>query len=220
MKARAAILMLVMAAGAHAAGIKRPPHITGDQIIAELRGGTDAQRLFDKPYAQGYLAGVLDATQGRSWCMPPGLKPEVADDQVLEGLAKRQVGSMPGIAAAVLLEQYKARFPIAGSACTFKPRLTGDEFVVWLVGNRRKLDTEKMQNSGELLKRERFADGYVGGVVDATQGTDWCASRRIKPAELDAVGYWSLLDRPAGSMPGNAAVLLHEQFIAKYPCRP
>jgi hypothetical protein len=220
MKACAVIFMLAVATCAYPAGVTRPPHMTGDQFIAELRGGPSVQRLFDKPYALGYLAGVVDATQGRTWCVPLRLKPDEADDQVLDELAKRPIGSIPGIAAAVLLERYKVRFPSAGSACTFKPRLTGDEFTVWAIGNRRKSDAEKLHPSPEVSERERFTDGYVGGVVDATQGTDWCAPRRIKPGELDAIGYWSLVDRPAGSMPGKAATLLHEQFIANYPCRP
>lgn len=221
MKARDVLLMLAVATCAHATGVKRPPHMTGDQFIAELRPAPNAQRLFDEHYAKGYMAGVADATQGRNtWCSPSAMKPETVDDYVLDELASRAVGSMPGIASALLLEQYSRKFPAKGRTCSFKPRLTGDEFALWLVGNRRNSDTEKLSPSPAAIKRERYADGYVGGVVDATQGTDWCAPPRIKPDELDAVGFWGLLDRPRGSMPGNAAKLLHEQFIAKYPCRP
>jgi hypothetical protein len=220
MKARYAIPMLALLTTAHTAGVTRPPHMTGDQFIAELRSGPNAQRLFDQHYAQGYMAGVVDATQGRTWCAPSSLKPDAVDDQVLDELAKRPIGSMSGNASVILLEQYGTKFPANGPACLFKPRLTGDEFAVWLVGNRRKSGTKKLQPSPEGIQRERYADGYVGGAVDATQGIGWCAPRRIKPGELDAVGYWGLLDRPRGSMPGNAATLLHEQFVATYPCRP
>jgi hypothetical protein len=220
MKVRYVIPMLALLATAHAAGVKRPPHMTGDQFIAELGGAPTVQRLFDRHYAKGYMAGVVDATQGRTWCAPSGLKPDTMDDQVLDELAGRPVGSMPGIASDVLLELYSTQFPANGPTCSFKPRLTGDEFAVWLVGNRRKSGAGELQPSAEVIKRERYADGYVGGAVDATQGTDWCAPPRIKPGELDAIGYWGLLDRPRGSMPGNAATLLREQFVATYPCRP
>lgn len=215
MKIHSALLTLAMAASTPAAGVQRPPHITGDQLVAELRGGPNARRLFDPYYARGYMAGVADSTQGHTWCAPSGLAPGAVDDAVLDELTTRPAGSMPGIASAMLLDQYSATFPSSGH-CSVKPRLSGDEFTAWLVGSRRKPGTEKSQP--ELLARERYADGYVGGVVDATQGTAWCAPRRIKPSELDAVGYWGLLDRPPGSMPGNAATLLREQFIAKYPC--
>lgn len=219
MKSPVAMFLLAVSVSAQATEARRPPHITGDQFIAQLRGGPRTQRLFDEPYALGYLAGVADSTQGQTWCLPSGLLPELADKQLLDDLEKRRVGSMPTIASAVLVEHYRAKYPINGSGCNFKARLTGDEFTLWVIGNHRKSGAEKLNPSAEVMERERFAEGYVGGVVDATQGTDWCAPARIKPDELDAVGYWSLLDQPAGTMPGNAATFLHQQFIAKYPCR-
>jgi hypothetical protein len=208
-----------VATAAQAVEVKRPPHMTGDQFVAVLRGGPTAQRLFDKPYALGYLAGVVGATQGRDWCMPSGLKPDVVDNQVLDELAKRGNGLMPGIASAILIEQYSTKFPANRGVCSVTPRMSGNELAAWVIGNHRKAGAEKFNPSPEVVERERFADGYLGGVVDAPQGTGWCAPLRIKPDELEAVGYWGLLDRPAGSMPGNAAILLQQQFIAKYPCR-
>jgi hypothetical protein len=215
----AAILTLIVAVGAQAGETKRPPHMTGNQFIAELRGESNAQRLFDKPYAQGYLAGVVDATQSRSWCLPSDVSPDAADKQVLDELAKRPVGSMPNLASAILIEQYRIKFPAKNTPCSFPPRMSGNEFATWAIGNRRKSSAEKANPSPEVQERERFAEGYIGGTVDATQGTDWCAPSRIKPDELDAVGYWGLVEQPAGSMPGNAATLLLQQFITKYPCR-
>lgn len=125
---------------------------------------------------------------------------------------------MPGIASALLLEQYTAKFPARDPACTFKPQLTGDEFVIRLIGDLRKPGVNKWNQDPETGNKQRYAEGYVGGVVDATQGNSWCATRRIKPHELDERGWGELVDRPHGSMPGNAATLLLEQFIKKYPC--
>jgi hypothetical protein len=46
----------------------------------------------------------------------------------------------------------------------------GNKFAAWVIGNHRKASAEKFNPSPEIVERERFADGYVDGVVDATQG--------------------------------------------------
>jgi len=215
MKAKAAILALTVAACAHAGEVKRPPHITGEQLIAALRG--DA-RFFARPFVLGYIAGVADATQGRGWCLPQDLNPESGDRQVLDKLATRRDAVMQSFASSVLVEQYRVAFPSVGNTCRVRARLTGNQYVDWAAAIHRKSGAEKFNPSPEEQEHEVFTDGYVGGVVDATQGTDWCPDRRIKPDELDAIGYWGVVDQPAGSLPDNAATLLHEVFIAKYPC--
>lgn len=218
---RALVLMAVaLWTPTDAVGAKRPPRMTGDQLIAELRGGPNAERYFNKHYAEGYLTGVVDATQGHGWCFPIGLKPETGDDQVLHELAQRPVGSMPGSASAILVQQYRTRFPSPDGKCSFEARLTSNDFIVWIVGNHQKPAADRVNPSLEVIQREQFANGYVGGVVDATQGTTWCAPARIKPHELEAVGYWGLLEKQDASIPHNAATLLHAQFRAKFPCRP
>jgi hypothetical protein len=66
-------------------------------------------------YAEGYQAGVIDATQGRLWCAPPGTKPSEVDDRIWSELRQR-AGTMPGSAAAELVRLYAAHFPCpAGS---------------------------------------------------------------------------------------------------------
>ena len=66
MKRHVAFLVVTVVLSAHAGErVKRPPHMAGSHLIAELRGGPSALRLFDKPYALGYLAGVADATGNR-----------------------------------------------------------------------------------------------------------------------------------------------------------
>lgn len=219
MKTQAAVLLLAAAACSHAAGVKRPPHLTGDQFVVQFRGGPDIH-VYDQRYAQGYLAGVVDATQGRTWCASERLTPAETDSEVVSELVKQPRGSMLGIASALLLEQYTSKFPVTGSACTFKPYLSGDQFVTWLIGDLRTPGVSKWDQSPEVSNKQRYAEGYVGGVVDATQGSSWCATRRIKPDELDERGWRDLIDRPRGSMPGSAATLLLEQFTVQYPCKP
>ncbi len=65
---------------------------------------------YQQRYAEGYQAGVIDATQGKLLCPPPGMKPTEVDDRVWAELRKR-AGSMPGSAADELVRLYIARFP-------------------------------------------------------------------------------------------------------------
>lgn len=214
-----AIALLLTAFPTQAATPGRPPHMTGDQFLDELRARPGTPRLFDQYYARGYMAGVADATQGVTWCLPTNLPPETADEQVLEQLAKRPSDSMPGIASALLLEQYRTNFPkLATHACDIRPRLTGNDYQSKAAGNRRTAGNNGVPDQ-EVEQQARFSNGYLGGVIDATQGKSWCAPARIKPSELDAIGYWALVDQAPGSIPGNAATLLLQHFIAKYPCR-
>jgi hypothetical protein len=204
MRLRSSILVLALAISTAAGANKRPARVTGNQLIAELRGGLGARHDFDKPYIHGYVAGVADMTQGAQWCAPAGLDAAQIEGRVLDALATRPAGSMPDAAATVLVEQFRSTYPQKEAACAVTPRLTGNRFISWLLG--------------DTSERERFAAGYIGGVVDATQGIHWCAPTRIKPHELEERGWANLADRPPDSMRGNAAVLLHQQFIAKYPC--
>lgn len=118
---RRAALLLVIAASAYAAGAKQrdifPWHLSGDAFVAQQVGdpgipkweqgqGAAAKRR----YAEGYQAGVVDATQGKSWCAPDRMKPAEVDDRIWDELLKRR-GSMPENAASVLVELYAARFP-------------------------------------------------------------------------------------------------------------
>jgi hypothetical protein len=64
-------------------------------------------------FAEGYQAGVVDATEGRLWCSPAGMKPDEVDDRIWAELRKRE-GKMPGRAADQLVTLYSARFPCHG----------------------------------------------------------------------------------------------------------
>jgi hypothetical protein len=213
--ALSAVLMLAAVTLVHAA--QNPLlRTTGDELIAGIIAGPNDLRAFDEHYARGYIAGVADATEGNTWCAPTALSPAAIDAQIVDALAERS-GAMPGIAAVELIKQYSSRFPLQGT-CAFKPRLTGAQFVAMFLGNERKSEYERINPSTAVIDRQSYAGGYVGGVVDATQGSDWCARRSTKPHEVDARGYGALLDQPAQSMPGNAATLLHDQFVIHYPC--
>src|SRR5881392_807415 len=138
MKARAASLILVVAAASlHAMAAPKhrdvfPPNLTVDEFIEQFYGKPNPSipnsgTPYVIRYAQGYLAGVADLSEGLSWCAPSGLMPAEVDEFVVSelaklvpALAKRPRGSLPPYAAPFLLEQYASKFPFTGS-CTFTP---------------------------------------------------------------------------------------------------
>lgn len=94
-----------------------PWHLSGNDFVTQVSGQPGvskweqrAEVAYEQRYAEGYQAGVVDATQGRLWCAPPNMKPGEVDDRIWPDLRSR-AGSMPGSAAAELLRLYAARFP-------------------------------------------------------------------------------------------------------------
>lgn len=203
-----------------------PPFLTVDMFVAEYRGtphpsvsGSGSSYVLH--HAQGYLAGVADVSQSQTWCLPPGLgTSEAAEVVVLElaktlpNHAKRSHRSRSPYAGPSLLAIYAARFPVNGS-CTFTPYLTGDAFLRQLNATSGAESTIKDQT----IDKQRYAEGYLAGVIDATQGGSWCAPRRLKPMEVES-RVLTEIDKHAAvySIRGNAASLLLELFNAKFPC--
>lgn len=113
--------VLVVGCGGAAAPLGVFPwHLTGDSFVTQVSGQPGVDKWHQRPdlayqqrYAEGYQAGVVDATQGRLWCAPPGMKPQEVDDRIWDELRGR-AGAMPGSAAAELVALYAARFPCAG----------------------------------------------------------------------------------------------------------
>lgn len=88
-----------------------PWHLSGNDFVAQVSGKNQRpDAAYQQRYAEGYQAGVVDATQGRLWCAPPGMKPTEVDDRIWAELRKR-AGTMPGSAADELVQLYVARFP-------------------------------------------------------------------------------------------------------------
>jgi hypothetical protein len=97
-----------------------PWHLTGNDFVAQVSGQPGVDKWHQSPaaayrqrYAEGYQAGVVDATQGKLWCAPPGMKPSEVDDRIWSELRQR-AGTMPGSAAVELVRLYAARFPCPG----------------------------------------------------------------------------------------------------------
>jgi hypothetical protein len=113
-------LLSAVAVAALAAGARQhdvfPWHLSGDEFVARQAGEAShkweqsPQEAAKRIYAEGYQAGVVDATQGKSWCAPDRMKPAEVDDRIWAELLKRR-GKMPGSAADELVSMYVARFP-------------------------------------------------------------------------------------------------------------
>jgi hypothetical protein len=232
MNVRAAILVLAVAvcSGAATAPKRRdifPPYLTVEEFVVQYRGNADARKLghnvgrsTDQRYARGYLDGVVDLSRGRSWCVPRGVELNEADEQVVSelakmvpGLAKQALGAFPSYAGRVLLDQYIANFPVA-DACTSVPHLTGDEL---LTHQLVPPGITKWDQSLDDSYKRHYAEGYQAGVVDATQGRNWCAPSRMKPGEVDD-RVWTEIKKRRGAMPGNAAIILLELYSVRFPC--
>lgn len=118
MKRTTLFFTLVMACGAVAKPLGVFPwHLSGNDFVTQVSGQPGVDKWSQSPaatyqqrYAEGYQAGVVDATQGRLWCAPPGMKPTEVDDRIWEAMRSR-AGSMPGSAAVELVRLYAARFP-------------------------------------------------------------------------------------------------------------
>jgi hypothetical protein len=111
-----AFALVVYAAAAHPA-VVFPWHLSGNDFVADVSGQPGTDKWHQSPaatsrqwFAEGYQAGVVDATQGKLWCAPPGMKPTEVDDRIWGELRKR-AGTMPRNAADELVRLYIARFP-------------------------------------------------------------------------------------------------------------
>lgn len=115
------LLLLAVGAGAYAAGARQrgvfPPRLSGAQLVVQLLGEPDIAKASQSPtvlyaqrYAEGYVAGVVDATEGRNWCAP-AMKPGEIDDRVWAEVQRRPRASLPANAGTMLVELYAAKFP-------------------------------------------------------------------------------------------------------------
>lgn len=62
----------------------------------------------------------------------------------------------------------------------------------------------KADQAPEVLYKQRHAEGYLAGVMDATQGDVWCRPPRIKPGELNEL-VWTALAAEARRVNESAA---------------
>lgn len=91
---------------------------------------------------------------------------------------------------------------------------TGENLVRDFLGPRGHQGELKGQ---DYLEHE-VVRGYIDGIKDATQGTEWCYAGRIKPHELNFELVETIQRLPASARQRNAAPLLVDALRAKFPC--
>lgn len=107
------------AAGACHAAVNYPaaPRLSADRLISYYQEGAptgaapDPAFLLNQRYAQGYLAGVADAAQGRQWCDTGRLKTLEIDGRIIADLKQQPARVRLGDAAALIVALLARRFP-------------------------------------------------------------------------------------------------------------
>lgn len=72
--------------------------------------------------------------------------------------------------------------------------------------------------SPSQVRQRIFVEGYLAGVVDATEGTVWCDPRTAPPHEIDAEILWWMKEMPSGQLKGRAAPTVISLLAKHYPC--
>lgn len=230
MKFRATLLLLTIGASGQAPAAPEhrnifPPYLTVDMFVAEYRGlphpsVPGAGSSYVLHHAQGYLAGVTDVGQGRSWCFVTkeantGKWALGELEKNSQKITERHLDLLPSSAGKILREQLAAKFPTDGN-CVFTPYLTGEEFIRQLTGSS---SVPSSGHGSDATNKQRYAEGYLAGVIDSTQGVSWCAPQKLKPMEVESRMLTELDKRMArGPLTVNAAPLLLTLFNEKFPC--
>ncbi|WP_147330410.1 MULTISPECIES: Rap1a/Tai family immunity protein [unclassified Duganella] len=95
------------------------------------------------------------------------------------------------------------------------PRMSGQEFVQRFFNGK---DIPLGQQTTKMMVERELALGYVAGVADAAQGTQWCDKGLVKSVEIDAELAHALRKLPQDTLQQNAGKLIIEQLKKRFPC--
>ncbi len=116
MKRLALIIMLSACAIGQAHGA-RTWHFTGAELVAALEGRMPSEvrdaslrRQFSTSYAQAYVVGIADQTQGTAWCTATGVLPHELKDRVYSYLSALPAGRLDGNAGPLVSEALRQSF--------------------------------------------------------------------------------------------------------------
>ncbi|NMK49200.1 hypothetical protein HG262_23485 [Achromobacter sp. Bel] len=93
---------------------------------------------------------------------------------------------------------------------------TGAELAAALEG---RMPSEIRDASLRRQFASSYAQAYVVGIADQTQGTVWCTSTGILPHELKDRVYSYLSTQPASRLEENAGPLVSEALHQSFACR-
>lgn len=116
MRLLAQVIMLSACAVCQAQGI-RTWHFTGAELAAALEGRMPSElhdpslrRQFASSYAQAYVVGIADQTQGTVWCPPTGVLPHELKDRVYSYLSTLQASRLEENAGPLVSEALHQSF--------------------------------------------------------------------------------------------------------------
>ncbi|CAB3895257.1 hypothetical protein HGQ98_25030 [Achromobacter ruhlandii] len=93
---------------------------------------------------------------------------------------------------------------------------TGAELATALAG---RMPSEVRDASLGRQFSASYAQAYILGIADQTQGTLWCTRSGVLPHELKDRVYTYLSELPASRLDGNAAPLVSEALRRSFACR-
>ena len=94
------------------------------------------------------------------------------------------------------------------------PRLSADQLIAYY----HDVPPQGVSADPAFLLNQRYAQGYLAGVADAAQGSQWCDTGRLKTVEIDAQVVADLKKLPARARQGDASTLIIAILARRFPC--
>ncbi|OZI33145.1 hypothetical protein CEG14_20085 [Bordetella genomosp. 1] len=118
-----AALMLLAASAVQAQQPPRTYSFSGAELLTALEGNmpsgiadTTQRQRYSSTYAQAYIVGVADLTQGRLWCTKTGVLPHELSDRVHTFLQDQPASALRGNAGTLTGQALRQAFPCAAAA--------------------------------------------------------------------------------------------------------
>ncbi len=115
---RSALIFMLTVSGASQAQEVRTWHFSGADLIAAMEGTMPSEirnaslsRQFSSAYAQAYVSGIADQTQGTVWCTRTGVLPHELKDRVHSYLTTLPDSRVNGNAGPLVGEALAKSFP-------------------------------------------------------------------------------------------------------------
>lgn len=112
-----AIVIMLSACATSQAQEARTWHFTGAELAAALEGRMPSElrdaslrRQFSSSYAQAYVAGIADQTQGTVWCTRTGVLPHELKDRVHSYLSALPAARLKENAGPLVSEALRQSF--------------------------------------------------------------------------------------------------------------
>lgn len=79
--------------------------------------------------------------------------------------------------------------------------------------------TPFQEQSADSIAKAQFADGYLAGVADSTQGNTWCDKGQVKPDEINSMVVAEFRKLQAKDQDKSAALAARLILETKFPCK-